>query len=256
MFKILITVSVIAAGCLGHSEAKPNFDARIVGGDVADIEDFPYEVSIEYSGVFDCAGSIISNEWVVTAAHYLKNLETSKVQVRSGTAEKENGGILHGVSEIIMNPNFDEGHNYDGDIALIKVVPPFEFGPTVQSIPLAEKVPEDGAMATVSGWGAELDGDVLSPELRYVNVPIVNHDLCEHDYFDRGGITNNMICAGFEQGGKDACTGDVGGALVVEGKLVGIVSFGYHCGDPDYPGVYTNVAVFRQFIHDTTEVRG
>ena len=103
-------------------------------------------------------------------------------------------------------------------------------------------------MTTVSGWGAEKEGDVLSTKLRYVAVPIVDHEECETNYRERGSITSNMICAGLKEGGKDACTGDVGGALVVGGKLAGIVSFGFGCGDPTYPGVYTNIAVLRDFI--------
>ena len=63
-----------------------------------------------------------------------------------------------------------------------------------------------------------------------------------------------MICAAVDGGGKDACQGDSGGPLVVNGVLVGIASWGVRCGEPDYPGVYSNVAALRSFVRDVTGV--
>ena len=63
-----------------------------------------------------------------------------------------------------------------------------------------------------------------------------------------------MICAAVPGGGKDACQGDSGGPLVVDGKLAGIVSWGVGCAEPQYPGVYSNVATLKSFVTQETGV--
>jgi len=75
-----------------------------------------------------------------------------------------------------------------------------------------------------------------------VSLPIVSRKTCREIYRYIRRITDRMICAGYMHGGQDACEGDSGGPLTVDGILYGIVSWGYRCGEPFYPGVYTNVA--------------
>lgn len=85
-------------------------------------------------------------------------------------------------------------------------------------------------------------------------VPSVNQTECSKAYNNMGGITDRMICAGFKAGGKDACQGDSGGPLVADNKLVGVVSWGYGCAKPDYPGVYSRVAAARDWIRSKTNI--
>lgn len=81
-----------------------------------------------------------------------------------------------------------------------------------------------------------------------VSVPIVNRSECADAYRYMNTITDRMICAGYTSGGKDACQGDSGGPLTADGLLYGLVSWGYGCAKPKYPGVYTNVANLRSWI--------
>lgn len=74
----------------------------------------------------------------------------------------------------------------------------------------------------------------------------MDRDECNEDY--DGVIEESMICAGVPEGGKDSCHGDSGGPLVIDRKLVGLVSWGFGCAKPGYPGVYTNVAYFKDWV--------
>jgi trypsin len=107
----------------------------------------------------------------------------------------------------------------------------------------------------VSGWGTLSSGSSgLPAQLQAVAVIAVSAAQCDSAYSSYGGITENMICAAVNGGGKDACQGDSGGPLVAEGNLVGLVSWGVGCADANYPGVYSNIAVLRDFVTNQTGV--
>jgi secreted trypsin-like serine protease len=103
-------------------------------------------------------------------------------------------------------------------------------------------------------------GGAVSDTLREVDIPIVSNRICNRDYSVLSssqssfpyGITNNFICAGFTEGGKDSCQGDSGGPLLMKIRdkytVLGVVSFGYKCAEPNFPGVYTRVSYFRKWI--------
>lgn len=87
-----------------------------------------------------------------------------------------------------------------------------------------------------------------------VTVPTVTRQKCQDAYGPQNPITDRMICAGITEGGKDSCQGDSGGPLTAHGVLQGLVSWGYGCARPKYPGVYTNVANLRSWIKETSGV--
>lgn len=84
--------------------------------------------------------------------------------------------------------------------------------------------------------------------VRAARVPTVNQAKCNQEY--NGGITDRMICAGYDEGGKDTCQGDSGGPLVLESakQLIGVVSFGNGCAQPNHAGVYVRVSAVRPWI--------
>ncbi|XP_036419103.1 transmembrane protease serine 13-like isoform X2 [Colossoma macropomum] len=93
-----------------------------------------------------------------------------------------------------------------------------------------------------------------SSDLMEVSVDIIERTKCNSQDVHNGSILQSMLCAGDLKGGRDACTGDSGGPLVCEAQnglwyLAGIVSWGVKCGEPNKPGVYTNVASFSKWIH-------
>ena len=131
----------------------------------------------------------------------------------------------------------------------------FTYGVGVQPITLTDTEPAAGSYAVVSGWGTLSSGSSTFPsQLQAVEVDITTRAACNNAYAEYCGITVNMICAAVAGGGKDACQGDSGGPLVVGSSLVGIVSWGVGCAEPNYPGVYSNVAALKSFVTDETGV--
>lgn len=111
----------------------------------------------------------------------------------------------------------------------------------------------EGTQGTISGWGTLREGGLRLPaQLQAVSVPLVSPANCFSIYANRIAITDRMICAGTRAGGRDSCQGDSGGPLVVDGKLAGVVSWGFGCGRPNEPGVYANVAALRTFVTQFT----
>ncbi|XP_046404255.1 trypsin-1-like [Ischnura elegans] len=245
MFRYLLLCCLVVCA-LGRAPklVRPRFSGKIVGGETADIEDYPYQLVLRRGGYFECGASIVSETMAITAAHCTDGASADELSVRAGSSEVNSGGSIHQVTKIHQHPGFDIGV-LDGDISILEVNPPFQFGTGVQPIalPASDMDVAVGSNADVSGWGTTTEGGSLPDHLRHVIVKVVDQNECNQAY---GSITDNMICAGAP--GKDSCQGDSGGPLVEDGKLVGIVSFGYGCAEPGYPGVYTRVTALRDWI--------
>ncbi|XP_049821333.1 trypsin-1-like [Aethina tumida] len=256
MLKLVIALACVAAIVLAAPKIKqtkrPFPSPRIVGGKDANITDYPYQVSLLWGKYHTCGGSIISEKWVVTAAHCTDGTEANQLKVRVGSSIVDEGGVVIDVAAIHQNPAYDDTR-INNDISILELASEITFGDNAQPIALvdAHVVVAAGTEAVVTGWGL-LDEDDwgLSPQLQVVSVPIVSNADCNVAY--DGDITDQMICAGVQEGGKDACQGDSGGPLVADGKLVGIVSWGYGCAHPNYPGVYSNVSALRDYVTEIT----
>ena len=110
-----------------------------------------------------------------------------------------------------------------------------------------------GFWRSPAGWGVTTEGAQVSNILRHVTLQLVSNKDCNGLASYSGAVTDEMICAGFVEGGKDSCQGDSGGPLMVPdmkgGYLqAGIVSFGEGCGRPNKYGVYTRVSVMQPWV--------
>lgn len=259
---ILLLVS--CAMCASVLPFKPQLDGRIVGGYAINITQAPYQVSLQRYGSHFCGGSIISERWIVTAAHCtnILNNNTDAVVVRAGSSLHSKDGDLYSVRRIVQNPRFS-GRTIDYDFSLLELSEPLKFDSTKQPIKLHDfdEIFADNATCLVTGWGNTQSATESRMQLRAAEVPLVNQQKCIDAYSSFGGITPRMICAGFEkEGGKDACQGDSGGPLIsiskVDGlpRLVGIVSWGYGCAKPSYPGVYSRVLAGRDWFFTNTGI--
>jgi len=238
--------------------------AHIVGGEDAAPGEFPWQgwfLLQTPSGVFSCGASLIHPQWVLTAAHCANNATISEVILGahdiSDTGEAERQVI--GVARSILHPDYSPLRN-DNDIALLELQSPAALTDRVDIVPLLTSpadnaLAEPGDLAVVTGWGALTENGPPAEVLQKVSVPIVDYETCNDAY--PGFITDNMLCAGLETGGKDACQGDSGGPLIVPDgqggwKQAGIVSWGSGCAQPELYGVYTKVSNYIDWIDEET----
>ncbi|XP_037811742.1 trypsin alpha-like [Lucilia sericata] len=214
---------------------------RIVGGRPLNIIEAPYQVAVYNDNFFICGGSIISADWVLTAAHCLKGGGTFKI--RAGSRFRERGGVVRYARYVIVN----SGYNLitlDNDIGLIRLKRRLKFSPKIRPVRLAKpnfKLPQK---YLVSGWGSLREtSSKPSNVLRGVTVARVSHRTCRNKFRREFPVTRLVICAASPA--KDACEGDSGGPLTNNGFQYGIVSYGIGCARRAFPGVYTNTR--RQF---------
>lgn len=221
-----------------------------MGSENTTIEAHPHQITLEKDGYHHCGGSIISLHYILTAAHCLR-YPIAYLRIRAGTSIREENGSLHHIDRIVpYKVGFPNNTRSTIDIALVKVRQPFEFDATRQPIDLFEagEETEPGTKAVVTGWGSIWNGGPAPNQLQSVILYIVGKSECEKAY---NGIDEGEICAGEEE---DSCQGDSGGPLTIGGRLAGVVSWGYGCGKPGYPGVYAEVAYFRDWIDEHVEV--
>ncbi|XP_058808144.1 trypsin-1-like [Phymastichus coffea] len=230
---------------------------RIVGGTPTSIEEHPWQVSIQMLGFHMCGGSIVSQNFILTAGHCASYL-SGWLSVRVNSSIKHKDGAVHRVDQIIRHEDYsiNELGVSVNDVAVLKLRTCIVLGQGSQPVDLFnsnENAP-NGVLATISGWGALTEGG-SSPEILHIaHVPIVDKKVCHKAYEFQGGLSHGQICAAYPQGGKDTCQGDSGGPMVVDGRQAGIVSWGNGCARKGYPGVYTEIAYFRKWISKNTGV--
>ena len=154
------------------------------------------------------------------------------------------------LSKIIQHEDYN-GFTVSNDVSVLKLSKPLTFNKYVQAIPLPEPGHAASGECIVSGWGTTSEGGSTPDVLMHVKVPIVSDAECR-DAYGQSEIEDSMLCAGVPEGGKDSCQGDSGGPLACEDTgsryLAGVVSWGYGCARPNYPGVYTEVSYFVDWI--------
>ncbi|KAF4115402.1 trypsin Blo t 3-like [Onychostoma macrolepis] len=234
---------------------------RIVGGENATAGDWPWQVSIHVFGLsHNCGGTLITKDWVLSAAHCFQSFVLSRVVIYFGRLS-QSGSNLNGTSrrasQIINHPNYGSPP-YNNDIALIQLSSSVNFSDYIRPVCLAAagSVFSGGTESWVTGWGRLQEGATQLPDLlQEVMIPVVSYGDCNKNY--GGAITSNMICAGLlNVGGKGACQGDSGGPMVSRNGSLwiqsGIVSFGRECADPTFPTVFARVSQYQDWIKSYT----
>ncbi|XP_067645323.1 transmembrane protease serine 9-like [Eurosta solidaginis] len=226
-------------------------DGRIVGGQLTTIDEVPYLLNLRRDGQFTCGGSLVTKRCVLTAAHCVKGVSPSSLTVHAGASRLSDVGETRQVEKYFLSPFYSTA-TLDMDVAILKLSNDLS-GTNIATIGLCNTNPADGQFIRITGWGLTNElSEQPSDQVRTTLVPLVSKIDCIKAYLGKALLTSTMFCATLP-GEKDSCSGDSGGPVVYDGRVCGIVSWGFGCARKEYPGVYTNVSSRRvnAFIKQT-----
>lgn len=257
--------SALYLQALQHLEAGGQPEAKVINGEPARIEDNPWQVSLIVSkarlpeeGHF-CGGSILSVDWVLTAAHCVdRGLKPADLNIVSGVSTLAEEGSRSRVMQIVVHPGWNP-ETLRNDIALLRID---RSGPAMRGQAVAGPSADFTLMqrflpVRVTGWGVSVRAGEITPNLQGVELPFVPLEVCNAPNAYGGFIDNKMLCVGTSEGRQGSCNGDSGGpAAVAVGdarRQVGLVSFGRKgCRGPFAYSVFTRVDGHVEWIHRAT----
>lgn len=248
----------------------------IVGGEDAERE-YPWMVALYYNGYFTCGGVLVSNNWVMTAAHCVYEADDNSGNATaydaanfsvvigesthySFTSSATSAGVdVYDISEVVIHTGYDND-SYDNDIALLRLdTAVIEPGPALATVSRFNQIDEGDPLTTI-GYGMMSGDENASAEetipttLQEADLPYILTSDCFWESNAGTDVTDNMFCAGYESTSIniDSCSGDSGGPIftTLDGELtlVGLVSWG-SSACADYPGVYTNISNLTSWIY-------
>ncbi|XP_022123055.2 chymotrypsin-1 [Pieris rapae] len=230
-------------------------DTRVVGGSDAPEGLVPHQVALkETDGWTFCGGAIISDRWILTAAHCVLSRKPSEFTAVVGTLSRTKGGTKYAISKVNAHKEYNKPNRFGNDIAVISTKEAIKFNEYVKALPLPEKDVTSGLSCILSGWG-KLGDRMPSPDkLQYLYVKTLNSVQCSKKLTNGRSssvIKPSQMCT-LNKSEEGTCQGDSGGSLVCNGTSTGIVSFNWPCAR-NLPDVYTNTYKYISWIKDNTK---
>ncbi|XP_012162886.1 serine protease SP24D [Ceratitis capitata] len=239
--KLLLLCAIVAAAAIeDSSDLRPV--PRIIGGQVAASGQFPYQVSIRLGGQHICGGALVSESYVLTAAHCVYGVPLKYITVQAGSVNRMEDGVISEVSNVTVHAEYA----FNNDIAVVELKKPLEFTDLIQAIPIATLEVPANQSVVISGWGRIREGGPLSPKLMYSrSVMVLSAELCAtYEAFSDEGL----LCLA-KSSGRGFCNGDDGGPAVYRNFLIGIASFtDTSCGS-GRPDGYTKVSYYADWLY-------
>ncbi|RXP99098.1 serine protease [Vibrio parahaemolyticus] len=229
---------------------------RIIGGEPANTSDWKFIASLVRKGQptsigHFCGGSFLGGKYVLTAAHCVEGLNADDLDIVLGLYDqnRESQAQRIAVNNIYSHTAYNS-HTTNNDIALIELEHSVDSATIDLATPEVLDSVRVGDKLHVAGWGNTSTTDRVYPTvLQQVDLEYVDRATCQNLSGNYSNVSDDGICAGYYWGGKDSCQGDSGGPLIVDdngiNKLLGGVSWGDGCAQPNAYGVYANVAHFQ-----------
>jgi trypsin len=244
---------VLVLSALLASTGTAAANEQVVGGERASIEANPWAVYlVDDRGAQFCGGTVVAPAKVLTAAHCALGRSPSEVKVVAGREDKQDrtAGVTATVTKIWIHKQYvsaDEGE----DVSVLTLKDALPYRP----LPFAElsdrALYQPGTQLRALGWGRTSENGKTSRFLMQATVPVLPDDFCVDTYPQF--VKADMFCAGYEEGKVDTCQGDSGGPIVVQGKLVGVTSWGEGCARRNKPGVYVRISRYAKDLHSVVD---
>ncbi|KAM3830127.1 vaa serine proteinase homolog 1 isoform 2-T2 [Vipera latastei] len=222
----------------------------VIGGDECNINEHPFLVALHTarSKRFHCAGTLINQEWVLTAARCDRKNIRIILGVHSKNVPNEDEQIRV-PKEKFFCLSSKTYTRWDKDIMLIRLKRPVNDSTHITPLSLPSSPPSVGSVCRIMGWGTITTTKVTYPDVPHcANINMFDYSVCQKVY-RKLPEKSRTLCAGILQGGIDSCKVDNGGPLICNGQIQGIVSWGgYPCAQPDKPALYTNVFDYTDWI--------
>ncbi|KAJ3656380.1 hypothetical protein Zmor_015462 [Zophobas morio] len=244
------------------TQANNNKDARIIGGEVSEIGQFPYVVGFYYDKGQTrsfCGGSLLNDKWILTAAHCLVDATLFTIYLGTNNLEDvERNGLVLTSTEYVAHPSYN-AHYLTNDIGLIILDAPVQFTDNIQPIELSTRTLGDAENVTAVGWGATSNAET-SPmmDLSHVSLSTITNTKCVGIFGSPLFINNNVVCV-VGSGNEGTCRGDAGGPLIQiddNGKNVqvgvGIFHSATGCED-NYPSGFIRTADYIGWINEVMD---
>ncbi|XP_069691857.1 chymotrypsin-1-like isoform X1 [Periplaneta americana] len=256
---LLAVFSTLLLSCLGSKAdfQRPHADVARNGwvkhARRASEGKYPFQVSLQVFSEHECGATILDQEFLLTAAHCIYNGSMDDYTIRAGSNNYKRGGSVHNVIDWIYHENYLNHKYWKNDIAILKIDPPLTYSTKVQptKLPVAGEEPTVGAASVAIGWGSKCYGCESIRHLHEVSLEIYSYEQCLDSMQQQP--TTDMICSGIPGEGAEVCSGDSGGALLVNGTQVGITSWlVVPCAFN--PAVWTRVSHYRDWIRNKSGV--
>lgn len=237
---------------ISPEEARSNVDdssaPRIVGGSAASPNQFPHQVALLRQRSLFCGGSLITNKWVLTAAHCVYNgnqvIQPSLVTVLAGTVTLSQGGVSRSVRRIIPHERYA---NFRNDVAVMELQQAYQLSNSISTIALRRTAVPSGSTVIISGWGRLYNNGPLPRVLQYNQATALSRFTCAVET----GFNVGLLCLKSPVN-NGACNGDSGGPAIFNNQLVGVANFVINgCGSSRADG-YAQVSDFVQWIESRT----
>ncbi|XP_017073833.1 serine protease SP24D [Drosophila eugracilis] len=256
-----VSLAILLSSCLlllvlPVQSAPSSLNGRVVGGEDAAKAQFPHQVSLRNAGSHSCGGSILSKNYILTAAHCVTNEDSNgnhiaiaaeRLTIRAGSNDRFSGGLLIQVAKVIVHEGYG---NFLNDVALLLLETPLILSSSIQPIALPSSDTPADVDVVISGWGRIKHQGDLPRYLQYNTLKSISTEQCE-ELIDFGFEGELCLLHMVDNG---ACNGDSGGPAVYNDQLVGVAGFVVGGCGSTYPDGYARVFYFKDWIKQHSDV--